>query len=477
MLWLLVVACTWNVTTPQPEVAPVAAEPAEGPPEQVVVKAARGSRWVFKVVPCGETTGIYSSLVLGSDRLLYAAQLDGNIARFTLGERGELSPLSALETVPRARGRRLIIGMAFHPLTGDLWISHSAPYLGPGSEPAPDWTGRIARLVAPDFTEMVDVVVGLPRSANDHATNSLRFREEEGRQVLYFTQGSNSSTGAADPVWFMREEAVLSAAVLRLQLDALGEQALDVSTHGETPYDPFAPGAPLTLYATGIRNAYDLLWHDNGSLYTAVNGSAKGGNVAATPAALPASCERRADSTQHGAYTGPAVPALQLLLMDQDDFFVRVRPGGYYGHPNPSRCEWVLAGGNPTRKRDLLQVKAYPVGTQPDRSWRGDEMLNVGAHASANGLILYRNEQAFGGRLAGKILLTRFANPEDIVVVILNEEGDPSEILPIGLTSGDGRLNKPLDLVEDPTTGILYVTELNQRKMKGRIRALIPADL
>ncbi len=38
-------------------------------------------------------------------------------------------------------------------------------------------------------------------------------------------------------------------------------------------YDPYDPGAALTIYATGVRNAYDLLWHSNGRLYVPVNGS------------------------------------------------------------------------------------------------------------------------------------------------------------------------------------------------------------
>ena len=39
---------------------------------------------------------------------------------------------------------------------------------------------------------------------------------------------------------------------------------LDVHTEDADPYNPFAPGAPLTIYATGVRNAYDLVWHSNG---------------------------------------------------------------------------------------------------------------------------------------------------------------------------------------------------------------------
>ena len=48
-------------------------------------------------------------------------------------------------------------------------------------------------------------------------------------------------------------------------------------------YDPTAPGAPLTIYATGIRSGFDLLWHRNGNLYTGLNGAAAGGNVPQGP--------------------------------------------------------------------------------------------------------------------------------------------------------------------------------------------------
>ena len=39
-----------------------------------------------------------------------------------------------------------------------------------------------------------------------------------------------------------------------------------------------ADDAPLEIYATGIRNAYDLIWHSNGSIYVPTNGTAGGAN-------------------------------------------------------------------------------------------------------------------------------------------------------------------------------------------------------
>src|SRR5206468_3085923 len=113
-------------------------------------------------------------------------------------------------------------------------------------------------------------------------------------------------------------------------------------------YDPFAPAAPLTIYADGIRNGFDMVWHSNGQLYVPTNGSAANGNTPGTPTPLPASCSTRLDSPTRGAYTGPAVAALTSVPTAQDDFLFRITQGGYYGHPNPSRCEWVLNGGNPT---------------------------------------------------------------------------------------------------------------------------------
>ena len=47
----------------------------------------------------------------------------------------------------------------------------------------------------------------------------------------------------------------------------------------ETFYDPFAEDAVVKIFATGVRNAYDLVWHSNGQLYVPTNGSAAGGGV------------------------------------------------------------------------------------------------------------------------------------------------------------------------------------------------------
>src|SRR3954466_9407310 len=102
--------------------------------------------------------------------------------------------------------------------------------------------------------------------------------------------------GAPDNAWGTRPEHLLNAAILRLDTNAVaqriaaGQGALNVQTENNptgTNYNPFAPGAPLTLYATGVRNAYDLVWTRNGQLYAPTNGSAAGGNTPPGPRAPP----------------------------------------------------------------------------------------------------------------------------------------------------------------------------------------------
>jgi hypothetical protein len=200
----------------------------------------------------------------------------------------------------------------------------------------------------------------------------------------------------------------------------------------------------LTVYATGVRNAFDLVWHRNGHLYTPTNGSAAGGN---TPA-----------STACPGYTGPVVPAITGNPQAETDYVFDVKPGSYYGHPNPSRCEWVLAGGNPTAGADPFQVDAYPVGTLPDANLDLAGMYDAGLHASADGVIEYR-----GGALDGKLLIVRYSDGQDIETFDVAPGGALSNRA-TGITGFTG-FSQPLDLTEDVATGNLYVTELGASRI------------
>jgi glucose/arabinose dehydrogenase len=396
---------------------------------------------------------LYTALTVGPDHQLYVATIDGKILRRPIREDGSLGESQVIRSLQEANdGPRLITGICFDPKSTAaepvLWISHGQFLLNQHGQPSwegyADWTGKISTLSGADLRTCRDVVVGLPRSWRDHLNNQPAFGPDG---CLYWSQGSHTAMGAPDQKWGgNRVERLLSAAVLRLDPSKV-DGTLDVKTvDGGGSYDPYADGAPLTIYASGIRVGYDMLWHSNGSLYTATNGSAMGGN---TPGSPP-------------EYDGPPVSGIKDVDQTQPDLLLRLEKGGYYGHPNPLRGEYVLNGGNPTAAVDPLEVDKYPVGTMPDRNWRRP-VFNFGTSRSPNGTIEYQSHgRLFGGALDGKILITRL-NGNDIIVLSLDGDGNVAESITgiAGLTN----FTQPLDLAEDPQTGDIYVAEYRGQKL------------
>lgn len=430
----------------------------------------------FDKIPLPIASGhMFTCVTMGPDHHLYASTLTGHIFRYTLNSDGTVQGSQQIDSVNLANGKlRLITGITFDPSsTPDhlmLWVSHGElPSQGEQGQAwikgAADWSGKISRLQGRDLEHYEDIVVNLPRAWKDHLNNQMTFGPDG---AMYFCQAANTAMGAPDHKWGFRPERLLTAAILRLDIKAMQGRSspLDVKTEEGGSYNPFAPGAPLTIYATGIRNSYDLVWHSNGHLYAGVNGSAAGGNSPATP---PDADKRpRFDSALRGPYNGPPVPALDNIQETEDDMLFKISPGGYYGHPNPARAEYVLNGGNPAPHTSAYQVPAYPLGTQPDRNWRA-AIFSFGKNLSPCGVIEYQND-AFGGALKGKLLYVRYSGGDDIIALSLDSQGDVAESI-TGI-EGFGRLVNPVDLIEDPSTGSIYVAEFGGK----RITLLRPAS-
>ena len=380
----------------------------------------------------------FTCVKVGPDGRLYAGADDGRIFRYDIRADGTLgSPVVITSLQVANNGPRLLTGFCFDPQSNPrqpaLWVSHGHH----GFADVPDWTGKISQLSGPDLARVRDVVVHLPRSVRDHLTNQPSFGPDG---ALYIPQPSNTAFGAPDDVWGNRPERLLSATILRLDVANTCDEPIDARTaDGGGTYDPAAAGAPLTIYADGVRLAYDLLWHSNGHLYAPVNGSSAGGNAPA----------------------GDGVPALYNIPTSEHDGLFKIRPGRYYGHPNPLRGDYVLNGGNPTAARDPAESPQYPVGTRPDPAW-DPPIYDFGDHVSPNGVVEYRGG-AFGGRLRGKVLVCRYNAGSDLLCLSLDADGNVSSAT-AGIPGLTGLAN-PLDLAEDVRTGRLYVAEYGARQI------------
>ncbi len=175
-------------------------------------------------------------------------------------------------------------------------------------------------------------------------------------------------------------------------------------------------------------------------------------------AGRPRPAVRGAARPDGGRWQGPNLHAV-ANVPTQPDFLFRVERGAYYGHPNPRRGEFVLNGGNPTDDADPAEVREYPVGTQPDPQWQ-PFVFDFGKHVSPNGAIEYRGG-SFDGALKGKLLVTRYSQGDDILVLTL--DGSPRRVVDawVGVAGFTG-LADPLDLVENPANGFLYVAEMHR---------------
>ncbi|MDO6388675.1 malectin domain-containing carbohydrate-binding protein [Pontibacter sp. BT731] len=400
----------------------------------------------------------FTTLVIGPDNRLYAATSGGKIERWDIKTDGTLA--NHITISPFSATRRLLIGLRFAPsaTASNLvaWISHSSPEFAD----APEWSGKISRvnLTNPASPQVTDYVINLPRSTKDHATNSIDFGPDG---ALYFLQGSNTAMGAPDGAWGYRPERLLTSAVLQLDIAKAEQQTLplDVKTEEGGTYNPHASSAALTIYATGIRNAYDLVWHSNGQLYVPTNGSAAGGN---TPA-----LKSGAVWSNGQVYTGPDVPEMTNVRDTQSDYLFRVVKGGYYGHPNVLRGEYIMNGGNPTSGTDPGEVTwtangltyGYPVGTPMEPNHKG-WAFDFGLNKSPNGVIEFKSN-AFEGKLKGKLLVCRFSGGDDIMVL----EPGTTNLDIIRATEGSDvpglrrPFANPLDMIEDVRTGNLYISE------------------
>ncbi|MDX2287194.1 MAG: malectin domain-containing carbohydrate-binding protein, partial [Hyphomicrobiaceae bacterium] len=161
----------------------------------------------------------------------------------------------------------------------------------------------------PDSWTAIDIVRGLPRSEENHATNGLEVIQDldaNGKLVserLIVASGGNANTGAPSNNFAGQQEQPLSAAILEVDLtmlkampvlnDAGRAYIYDIPTlndpsrtdaNGSDVNDPFGGNdgrnsaklladGPISIYSPGYRNAYDVEVTEDGRVWTYDNGA------------------------------------------------------------------------------------------------------------------------------------------------------------------------------------------------------------
>lgn len=378
----------------------------------------------------GTSSSSPTTLQFGPDGRLYVGQQNGQIKIYTIEKIGEnnyavaaTETITVIQSIPnhnddgslnanvtdRLVTGLLVVGTAANPV---IYVASSDPRIGGeglGGDLNLDTNSGILSRLTWNGTSWakLDLVRGLPRSEENHGPNGMQL--DPATNTLYLAQGGNTNMGAPSNNFAMLPEFALSAAILSIDLDAIGNTTNDLPTLNDEnrpgvndANDPFGgndgknqailvPGGPVQVYAPGFRNPYDIVLTQDGRLYTVDNGPNAGWGdvpVGEGPAGLATNAQ-----SEPGVTYGDA---LHLIT----------GPGYYGGHPNPTRS-------NPANTFNTTNPQS-PVSTanpiESDYLIPGVENAALTVFPfSTNGIVEYTASN-FGGAMTGDLLLASFSN-------------------------------------------------------------------
>ena len=416
----------------------------------------------------------------------------------------------------------LVAGTDSNPI---LYISSSDPRISTNADANLDTNSGVVTRVTWTGSEWeaVDIIRGLPRSEENHSNNGMVLSADGTK--LYLAVGGNTNNGAPSQFFAYTGEYALSGTVLEIDLIDLNNRPILTDPAGgqngqprqyiydlPTPDDPSVANdgvredangldvagpwggndgfnmailpadAPLSIYADGFRNHYDLVLTEAGNLYTVDNGSntGLGGNPIFDS-------NGEVTNQPNSGGSGDSEP---LFLIEE---------GGYYSHPNPARSNqdlpWIVYddSGNPDNNinpnsvpnlsdlvpdgvniQDGFIIDPSKFTGDPTRlaesgvriennSPESNSLVNIGS--SSNGLVEYTTD-AFNGELQGDLLVAQFNG--NIGRLDLTADGTAATYETINGLSG---LSLPLDVTTGPN-GSIWVTEFGN----DAIRVFSPSD-
>ena len=470
-----------------------------------------------------------TSLQFGPDGRLYVSERTGGIYAYTVVKNGNNYQVTGTETINLVKNipnhddngtlnfgeneRQvtgiLVVGTASNPV---LYVSSSDERIGGGggSDTNLDTnSGIISRLTYDGSTwSKVDLIRGLPRSEENHATNGMQL--DVVNNILIVAQGGNTNAGAPSANFDHLTEYALSAAILEIDLSMLDAMPILLDPFSNQPYiydiptvddptrpndssgkdinDPFGgndglnqakyiPGGPISIFSTGYRNHYDVILTELGHLYTWDNGPNAG--IGGHP-----ENEGSPNVTNNWVPGEPGSngPGPNDAKVNNKDGLHKVTAGYYAGHPTPIRANPLGAGlfthesgasetgtfrtaitGNPATTLPV-DWPPYPDSLKDIREadYQNPGVSDGSIHtreASTNGMAEY-TANTFGGAMKGDLLAVSFSG--DVLRVDLDANGD---IGPDGVTSIANQLGIPLDVTSlpnnTPFAGTIWVAEFS----------------
>jgi hypothetical protein len=431
-----------------------------------------------------------TSVQFGPDGRLYVSQQNGLINVYTVVKNGAndydvtaTETISLIQQIPNhnddgvlnsAVTERLVTGLlvagtAQNPV---IYVGSSDPRIGggnSGNDTNLDTNSSILSRLTWNGSAWVklDLVRGLPRSDEQHALNGMQL--DTATNTLYLTVGGNTNMGAPSNNFAFLPEYAYSAAILSIDLDAIGNTTYDIPTLDDEDRpgvndanDPFGgnngknqarivPGGPVQIFAPGFRNPYDLVITASGRFYTVDNGPNAGwGEVPVN------------EGPGGNATNAPNEPGLTY-----GDGLHFITGAGYYGgHPNPTRS-------NPSNTFNTTNPQSPVTSANPiesDYQIPGVENGALEVYAeSTNGLTEYRATN-FNGAMQGDLLIASFDNT--IKRVKLSADGTQI-VLSENLFTNVGF--RPLDVISPatgPFAGSIWVVDV----ALGTVTVFEPSD-
>jgi len=289
-----------------------------------------------------------------------------------------------------------ILGLEISPFDRHLYIAHSKIFFAKGQDPFPNpypYLAQLSRLRAPSYTKCEPVVVRLPVSNHDHAVNGIQFMDDG---TLLLGVGGQTNGGIPHIALGLLDESPLTAAVLAIQVYKAGFNGnLDYFTIGSNPpqlnndqrfghnvylgsaYTPF-----VSIWASGLRNPFDLVYTSTGRIYVTDNGPNKG----------------------YGAFsTGPTTSMADFT--ESDKVCDATAPNQYFGCAHRNR-------GRTDSRQNFWRGHA---STQNDFS----KCLDLKFSASA-GIIEYR-ANSFNGALKNDLIVLKWKADVHVVPISVTD--------------------------------------------------------